>query len=368
MKGSRPRRVDLGFELGGQRSAADQRGGDLAAWPMQQRDGVDQSVDAFDRTQFAEKDQIGGVGRERDRLELRRADAIVHDPHQAGRLADLGVEDVGAVGAFKQIEIAARHQQAFEPEIDLAGQVAVVEQQAAAMRRIGPHRRLAGKGKPGEGAAFGAVAVHDVGLGRANAARDMVAGGKIGRTERPLNGGQRQAERQRRRQAGEHRLGGVAAGQAVGNDADAMAARDLALHQIGDVAKQPADRRAQNVKNIEGLHEGARLCGRILIVPSSRRFGLKAVGQSFEFVQPGRRRGTHPFFGAVFGVKPPMNCRCRPSEMRTRQPLPIGKVTISKSVAVGFTFMNKDVCNLAKKIYTAECGKQNSLLISVKRH
>ena len=54
--------------------------------------------------------------------------------------------------------------------------------------------------------------------------------------------------RRERREASPRRR---AAGRRVGNDADAMAARGLGARQIDDVAEQPADRRAQDVQDVE---------------------------------------------------------------------------------------------------------------------
>ena len=100
-----------------------------------------------------------------DRREFGARHAVVHDAHQAFRIADLAAEDFLAVGAFEQEQVAAQHQQALGRQIELPGQRVVAEQQAAAVRRIGAHGAVAAEGKPRIGAALGAVAVHDVGLG-----------------------------------------------------------------------------------------------------------------------------------------------------------------------------------------------------------
>ena len=42
-----------------------------------------------------------------------------------------------------------------------------------------------------------------------------------------------------------------------GDYADAVAARDLAAYQIGDMTEQAADRGAQDVENVERRHEGS---------------------------------------------------------------------------------------------------------------
>jgi hypothetical protein len=43
----------------------------------------------------------------------------------------------------------------------------------------------------------------------------------------------------------------LAAGQAVGNEADAVAARGLRAREIEDMTKQPADRRAKYMDDVE---------------------------------------------------------------------------------------------------------------------
>jgi hypothetical protein len=65
------------------------------------------------------------------------------------------------------------------------------------------------------------------------------------------------AERHARRDLGERRFGALAACQAVGENADLMAARGLTVGKIKDVADDSADRRADRVKNAK-----RRLIGR----------------------------------------------------------------------------------------------------------
>ena len=166
-------RFDLSLQRGPVRTVADQRRGDGASGRAQTRDGVEQDVDALDRPQLAHEHQVGRVGCARDRLEFVVRHAVMDDAHQAARAADLAAENVGAVGAFEQEQVAAQHQQAFGRQIEFSGQGVVAEQQAAAMRRIGAHRALGSEREPGIGAAFGAVPVHHVGLGLRGPAHDM---------------------------------------------------------------------------------------------------------------------------------------------------------------------------------------------------
>ena len=64
------------------------------------------------------------------------------------------------------------------------------------------------------------------------------------------------AELQPRRDLGQRRCGAFAAGQAVGDDADMMAAVGLAVGEIEDVTKDAADRRAHRVQDAKRLVVG----------------------------------------------------------------------------------------------------------------
>ncbi len=73
-------------------------------------------------------------------------------------------------------------------------------------------------------------------------AGDGAAGRPVGGTEFAAHRHPRQAEGEERLQALEDRLGPVAAGRGVGDDADPVAARRLGTGQIDHVPEQPADR------------------------------------------------------------------------------------------------------------------------------
>ena len=61
------------------------------------------------------------------------------------------------------------------------------------------------------------------------------------------------AELEARRDLRQRRLGAFAAGQAVGDDADMMAAVGLAVGEIEDVTEDAADRRAHRVQDTKRL-------------------------------------------------------------------------------------------------------------------
>ena len=68
-----------------------------------------------------------------------------------------------------------------------------------------------------------------------------------------VNGDAVHAELEARRDLGQRRLGAFAAGQAVGDDADMMAAVGLAVGEIEDMAENSADRRAHRVQDTKRL-------------------------------------------------------------------------------------------------------------------
>lgn len=133
--------------------------------------------------------------------------------------------------------------------------------QAAAMRRIEAGRAAATSrkrtGQARQRPALGAVAVNDVDRLCLDATGDFRDGDQIAR----------------RRSTGERQPGNAERGallhlcQAlapvgtgiliIDDEADAMTALRQRLAQIGDVSKQPADRRAQDLQDIErpGIHQ-----------------------------------------------------------------------------------------------------------------
>ena len=68
-----------------------------------------------------------------------------------------------------------------------------------------------------------------------------------------VNGDTSNAELEARRNLGQRRLGAFAAGQAVGDDADMVAAIGLSIGKIEDVAEDSANRRAHRVQNTKRL-------------------------------------------------------------------------------------------------------------------
>ena len=67
------------------------------------------------------------------------------------------------------------------------------------------------------------------------------------------NGEAMDAEFEARRDLRQRRLGAFAAGEAVGDDADVMAAIGLAVGEVEDVTEDSADRRAHRVQDAKRL-------------------------------------------------------------------------------------------------------------------
>jgi len=148
----------------------------------------------------------------------------------------------------------------------------VIEQQAAAVRRIGAHQRPAGEGEARIGAALGAVSIHDVGRRPPPPRADIYGGGQIGRADPVRHRRHRDAERQQRGERGEHLAGADVAGDIVDHHTDAVAALDLAAREIGDMAEQPP--------------RGARKTCRMFMMRMARSFeaGSKARPSSCLFI------------------------------------------------------------------------------------
>ena len=75
----------------------------------------------------------------------------------------------------------------------------------------------------------------------------------IGRQRFAVNGDAMNAELEARRDFRQRLLGALAAGEAVGDDADVMAVVGLAVGEIEDMAKDAADGRARRVQDTKRL-------------------------------------------------------------------------------------------------------------------
>ena len=79
--------------------------------------------------------------------------------------------------------------------------------------------------------------MHDVGIGLRDPAHDVGEREDVGWIGLPVHGHAAEPERQRRLELAQHVVGMRSAGQAVGDEAHAVAARDLLAGQVEHVAE-----------------------------------------------------------------------------------------------------------------------------------
>ena len=233
------------------------------AGAIEKRQRFDEDVDALDRPQFADANDFRGIVSNLDRCEFGFADAVAHDAHRGPRPADFGAKQVGDVGAFEQKKVGAPAQQPFELAVEAAAQRARGIDQRAAMGRIDADRVGRARRQPRQRGAFGAVAVQYVGGEEPDALRNHAQREDIGRTELAGDGDTLQTEREMRKKLGKSRIGTRAAGRRIDDEADAVAARGLAAGDVNDMAKQAAERRPQDVQDLQAWRRrGTRHLGR----------------------------------------------------------------------------------------------------------
>jgi len=93
--------------------------------------------------------------------------------------------------------------------------------------------------------------VNDVGPDPGGPSRNVHAGRDVVQAELPAHADPAETERQFRRQFRESGLGLCPAGRGIRDEAHAMSARDLAAREVEHMAEQPADRRPQDMQDIE---------------------------------------------------------------------------------------------------------------------
>ena len=149
-------------------------------------------------------------------------------PRGAPTMASIGV---AGECAFEQEQFGAAAEKPLDRAIDHAAQRVAAVMQRAAVRRVDADRG-ARRHQPHEGAALGAVAVQHVGVERCEMARDMdeAPARSPGPSSRCM-ANRDDAELHLRRDGRERGLGARAAGRAVADDADVMAARRLAARR-----------------------------------------------------------------------------------------------------------------------------------------
>ena len=117
------------------------------------------------------------------------------------------------------------------------------------MRRIDTYPAAARE--PRVGAPFRAVPVNHVPRDVARALGHMSGGGDVARPELAAHRNPAQSECEHRRERRQCRFSLSPAQRGISNHADAVAARGLSAREIDHMAKKPADRRAQDMKDFQ---------------------------------------------------------------------------------------------------------------------
>ena len=115
-----PSRSRLRLERRAFRPFTGDGGAHAAAGSLEQRQRLDEDVDRLHRPQFADADDVRGIGTKRNRRELGIADAVADDAHHRGRPAHLRAEQAGGIAAFKEEKVGAPLQQPLQGAIEAA--------------------------------------------------------------------------------------------------------------------------------------------------------------------------------------------------------------------------------------------------------
>ena len=219
----------------------------------QPRHRVDQDIGALDVPELADIDDVGGVVRCWYGIEFIGGNAIEHAAHESGRLADGALIGVARERALEQEQVGAVHQRAFEPAVDRAFQRVQRVMQRTAMRRVDANGFAGAALEADERAGLGAVAMQHVRLQFSDQAHEMRPYHSVDRHRLAPDRKAVDAEFQARRDRRQRRFGAFAAGHAVGDDSDVVAAVGLAVGDVEDMAKDTADRRAYRVQDTKRL-------------------------------------------------------------------------------------------------------------------
>jgi hypothetical protein len=167
-----------------------------------------------------------------------------------GGCADLGLEYSAPIRALEQEQIGAAHEQPLGTEVEKSAGRAPGEVKAAAVRRVDPNGAPLGH-EPRIGTPLGAMTVNDIGSRFRSSPCDMRARGKVPQPELPAHFDTRESEREIRRQPLKTGLGHLAAGGRVRHETHPVPARDLPVREVEHVPKQPANRGAHHMQDVQ---------------------------------------------------------------------------------------------------------------------
>ena len=271
--------------------ADDDRAHRSASAHLRQR--AQQHVDALEVPQLADEQEVGRARSGLGLRELLGCQAVRDDARCAGRRADLGRIARGCIAALEHDRIGVARELPLEAHVDASRRGRGVIVQAAAVRRVAAHDRLAGAlhGAGNEarvGAALGAVAVDDVEVELERPLRDGAQGGDVAQAELAAHGHPQKTKSQVRRQPFEAILGESVGGGRIAHDADPVAAPGLLQAQVADMAEEPAHRRAQAMQDAKPLPRRSLGDG-TLRASARRRRACRRAGQRSPVEHPSSR-------------------------------------------------------------------------------
>jgi hypothetical protein len=127
--------------------------------------------------------------------------------------------------------------------------------QAAAMRRERADESGGAGRKPNIGATLGAMAVNDISLRLPYPSHEVTHDDEIGRVWQPTHRDACQAEREVRGEGSKPVVREFTPGQITDDQPDFVAALDLALSHVHHMPKQAADRRPEDMQDMERPHK-----------------------------------------------------------------------------------------------------------------
>ena len=121
------------------------------------------------------------------------------------------------------------------------------------MRRVDPNEAFRAAFHPDEGASLGAVSVQDIRLQSLDQVHETRPYQNVRGMRFAANGYSPNAKFEAGRDFLKRCLGAFAAGQAVGDNADMVAAVGLSVGEVQDVTEDSADRRAHRMQDTKRL-------------------------------------------------------------------------------------------------------------------
>ena len=248
----------LSFEVLQFLAVAGEREGNRIAIGAKPGNGIDQEVRSFDLPEFPDVDDVGGVGGFWDGVEFVGGDSVEHAANQSTGNADRSLISVAREVAFEQKQIGRIHQRSFEAAIERPLERVQRIMQRAAMRRVDANATRRARLQSDESPSLGAVPMQDIWLYPPHEPHKTHPCQNVSRVWLAVNGETINPEFEPWRYLVERCFSALAAGQAIGDDADLIAPLGLPIGQIQYVAENSAYRRSKRVENTNGLIRDSR--------------------------------------------------------------------------------------------------------------